>query len=47
MNRQLQRREPGPTQLLERSDAMLMGRWPYDGFAPVWSARSGDPVSDA
>ena len=23
-----------------------MGRHTYDGFAPVWSARSGDPFSD-
>ena len=27
-------------------DAMLMGRHTYDGFAPVWPTRSGDPVSD-
>jgi dihydrofolate reductase len=27
-------------------DALLMGRHTYDGFAPVWPARSGDPVSD-
>jgi dihydrofolate reductase len=27
-------------------DAMLMGRHTYDGFAPVWQTRSGDPVSD-
>jgi dihydrofolate reductase len=33
-------------ELLERCDAVLMGRHTYDGFAPVWSARSGDPVSD-
>jgi dihydrofolate reductase len=33
-------------ELLERCDAVLMGRRTYDGFAPVWSARSGDPVSD-
>jgi dihydrofolate reductase len=32
--------------LLERCDAVLMGRLTYDGFAPVWSARSGDPFSD-
>jgi dihydrofolate reductase len=25
---------------------MLMGRHTYDGFAPVWPTRSGDPVSD-
>jgi dihydrofolate reductase len=34
------------TALLERSDAVLLGRHTYDGFAPVWSARSGDPLSD-
>jgi dihydrofolate reductase len=32
--------------LLEQCDAVLMGRHTYDGFAPVWSARSGDPFSD-
>lgn len=32
--------------LLERCDAILMGRHTYDGFAPVWSALSGDPISD-
>ena len=34
------------TQLLERCDAVLIGRRTYDGFAPDWSARSGDPFSD-
>jgi dihydrofolate reductase len=33
-------------QLLEQCDAVLMGRRTYDGFAPVWSARAGDPFSD-
>jgi dihydrofolate reductase len=33
-------------ELLERCDAVLMGRHTYESFAPVWSARSGDPVSD-
>jgi dihydrofolate reductase len=33
-------------ELLFSCDAMLMGRHTYDGFAPVWSARSGDPFSD-
>jgi dihydrofolate reductase len=33
-------------ELLFACDAMLMGRHTYDGFAPVWSARSGDPLSD-
>jgi dihydrofolate reductase len=32
--------------LLERCDAVLMGRRTYDGFAPVWSARSGDAFGD-
>ena len=32
--------------LLEQCDAVLMGRRTYDGFAPIWSARSGDPFSD-
>ena len=34
------------TELLQRCDAVLMGRHTYDGFAPVWSGRSGDPASD-
>ena len=34
------------TELLKRCDAVLMGRHTYDGFAPVWSALSGDPLSD-
>ena len=33
-------------ELLERCDAVLMGRHTYEGFAPAWSARSGDPISD-
>jgi dihydrofolate reductase len=32
--------------LLERCDAVLMGRHTYDSFAPVWSAMSGDALSD-
>jgi dihydrofolate reductase len=32
--------------LLEGCDAVIMGRHTYDIFAPVWSTRSGDPVSD-
>jgi dihydrofolate reductase len=34
------------TELLFACDAVLMGRHTYDGFAPVWPTRSGDPYSD-
>jgi dihydrofolate reductase len=34
------------TDLLLSCDALLMGRRTYDGFAPVWPTRSGDPYSD-
>jgi dihydrofolate reductase len=34
------------TELALSCDALLMGRRTYDGFAPVWPTRSGDPVSD-
>jgi dihydrofolate reductase len=34
------------TDLLLSCDAVLMGRRTYDGFAPVWPTRSGDPMSD-
>jgi dihydrofolate reductase len=34
------------TELLMSCDALLMGRHTYDGFAPVWPTRSGDPFSD-
>jgi dihydrofolate reductase len=34
------------TSLLMESDAVLMGRRTYEGFAPVWQTRSGDPASD-
>jgi dihydrofolate reductase len=34
------------TSLLMACDAVLMGRRTYDGFAPVWQTRSGDPLSD-
>jgi dihydrofolate reductase len=34
------------TELLESCDAVLMGRRTYEGFAPVWPTRSGDPYSD-
>ncbi|HEY7592013.1 MAG TPA: dihydrofolate reductase family protein [Actinophytocola sp.] len=33
-------------ELLQSCDAVVMGRHTYDGFAPVWSARSGDAFSD-
>jgi dihydrofolate reductase len=33
-------------ELLQQCDAVLMGRRTYEGFAPVWSAMSGDPLSD-
>jgi dihydrofolate reductase len=34
------------TDLLMTCDAVLMGRHTYEGFAPVWMGRSGDPYSD-
>jgi dihydrofolate reductase len=34
------------TDLLLSCDGLLMGRRTYDGFAPVWPTRSGDPMSD-
>jgi dihydrofolate reductase len=34
------------TELLEASDAVLMGRRTYDVFAATWPGRSGDPYSD-
>ncbi len=34
------------SELLFACDAVLMGRRTYEGFAPVWAARSGDPLSD-
>ncbi|HEY4346517.1 MAG TPA: dihydrofolate reductase family protein [Gaiellaceae bacterium] len=34
------------SELLLSCDALLMGRSTYDGFAPVWPTRSGDPYSD-
>jgi dihydrofolate reductase len=32
--------------LLQASEILIMGRRTYEGFAPVWSAQSGDPFSD-
>jgi dihydrofolate reductase len=32
--------------LLRTCDIVLMGRRTYDGFAPAWSSRAGDPYSD-
>jgi dihydrofolate reductase len=34
------------TELLFDCDAVLMGRRTYEGFAPAWQTRSGDPFSD-
>jgi dihydrofolate reductase len=33
-------------ELLLRCDTLIMGRRTYEGFAPVWSSRSGDPFSE-
>jgi dihydrofolate reductase len=33
-------------ELLQASEILIMGRRTYEGFAPVWSAQSGDPFSD-
>jgi dihydrofolate reductase len=32
--------------LLMACDALLMGRRTYEGFAPAWQSRSGDPFSE-
>jgi dihydrofolate reductase len=34
------------TELLLSCDGVVMGRHTYEGFAPVWSSRSGDTASD-
>jgi dihydrofolate reductase len=34
------------TKLLFASDALLLGRSTYEGFAQAWPARSGDPYTD-
>jgi len=41
-----ERAEQIQTDLLLSCDGLLMGRRTYDGFAPVWPTRSGDPYSD-
>lgn len=33
-------------EVLQESDAMLLGRVTYEGFAAAWPSRSGDPYSD-
>jgi len=32
--------------LLAPADAMLLGRRTYEGFAPAWESRAGDPFAD-
>ncbi|GAA1577021.1 dihydrofolate reductase family protein [Kribbella sancticallisti] len=32
--------------LMENTDALLLGRVTYEGFAEAWSQRSGDPFTD-
>lgn len=32
--------------LMENTEAMLLGRVTYEGFAEAWSKRSGDPYTD-
>ncbi len=41
-----ERRDQIQADLLLSCDALLMGRHTYEGFAPVWVTRSGDPMSD-
>ena len=32
--------------LMDGTDALLLGRATYEGFAQAWPARSGDPYTD-
>ena len=32
--------------MMDGTDALVLGRATYEGFAPAWSARSGDPFTD-
>ena len=32
--------------MMDDTDALVLGRATYEGFAPAWSARSGDPFTD-
>lgn len=34
------------TELALSCDALLLGRRTYEAFAPAWTARSGDPLSE-
>ena len=34
------------TELIQSSDALLMGRRTYESFSAAWPSRSGDPISD-
>jgi dihydrofolate reductase len=41
-----ERRNAIQLELLQSCEILIMGRRTYEGFAPVWSAQSGDPFSD-